>query len=438
MKILFALHGFGPEVTGGTERTVEALAQAMVSAGHQVTILCGSLEVASTERVDEFEHQGLRVLRLHRDDLYFESWWKCYHPGVSATIAAVLARESPDVVHVHHWLRLSSDIVRLARASGAKAVVTLHDYYPFLAQVVRRHDDQGIATPVAAAWMTAVEADEDLALHRRDFGAELAAAGLRLVPSRAHADGLRSVATQDLGELAVSPPPLLSLPQRRPDSATPRGTSLLTWGSIYPDKGLETLLDAMRAAGGRWSLQVLGDAHDPDYRRELMNFAAGLEVEFTGAFDTAALTAAAATADYAVLPTLCLESYGLVVDEALALGLPMIASDVPAYREHADDAATAFFPPGDAASLTMMLLDPDALASLQVPAVPAVADPGAAAAELLSRYAALAPPEPYRADADGERARARGLFRRAERRLWSALNAPGDQVNRPPDEFLRS
>jgi glycosyltransferase involved in cell wall biosynthesis len=435
MKILFALHGFPPEVTGGTERTVEALAQAMVAAGHEVTILCGSLGVGPTDRVDELDHQGLRILRLHRDDLYFESWWKCYHPGVSATIAEVLAQVAPDVVHVHHWLRLSSDIVRLARAAGAKTVVTMHDYYPVLAQVVRRHDDEGIAAPAESSWMTSAEAAEDFALHRRDFEAEIAAAHLVLAPSQAHADGVQTLAGADFGAIGVTAPPMLDLPQRLAVDPKPAGSRLLTWGSLYPDKGLETLLDAMRAADGDWSLRVMGDAHDPEYRRELMNFAAGLEIEFTGSFETADLSTA--EADYAVLPTLCLESYGLVVDEAQALGLPMIMSDVPAYREHSQEASTAFFPPGDAATLTMMLLDPAALVSLQRPTPPAVPNAAEAAADLLGRYEGLDTSPPYVPDLAVERARARALFRRAERRLWSALNAPGDQVPLPPDEFLQ-
>lgn len=436
MKILFALHGFPPEVKGGTERTVEALALAMVAAGHEVTILCGSLEVGPTDRVDEYEHHGLRVLRLHRDDLYFESWWKCYHPGLSATIANVLARVAPDVVHVHHWLRLSSDIVRLARVAGARAVLTAHDYFPVLGQMVRRHDDETIEAPAGSSWMTDVEVEEEFALHRRDFADEFRAAHLRLAPSQAHADGLRAVAGSEFGAIEPTAPPLLALPQRLASAPQAGGSRLLTWGSLYPDKGLETLMDAMRAAGGDWSLRVMGEAHDPDYRRELMNFSTGLEIEFTGSFETAELSAV--EADYAVLPSLCLESYGLIVDEAQALGLPMIASDVPAYREHSQESASIFFSPGDAASLTMILLDPDALAKLEQPSAPAVWDATAAAADLLTRYESVdQSASPFVPDVALERARGRAMFRRAERRLWSALNASGGEVNPPPDQFLQ-
>ena len=444
MKILFVLHGFPPHSTGGTERTVEALALAMIEAGHEVSILAGSLEVGPTDQVDECEHRGMQVLRVHRDDLYFESWWKSYHPGVSATVADVLERVNPDVVHVHHWLRLTSDVVRLARAAGIKAVVTLHDYYPATAQHTRLHDDTSIEVPAGSAWMTEQEAGEDFELHRRDFRAELGAADLILAPSEAHAAGIRDAVGEDLGTIVVSAPPMLAMPPPMTAAPVPGGSRLLTWGGLYPEKGLETLLDAMRAAGGDWSLRVMGMAHDPDYQRELTNFSAGLEVEFTGPFEAADL--ATVEADYAVLPTLCLESYGLVVDEAQALGLPMIVSDVPAYREHSPADATVFFPPGDAASLTMILLDPDALAKLQRPSSPSVWDAAGCAADLLGRYEAIDARPAYSPDTELERSRARALFRRAERRLWSALNVarnwrergPGDDsVPLPPDDFLQ-
>jgi len=436
MKILFALHGFPPHAMGGTERTAEALALAMVAAGHEVTVVCGSIEVGPTAQVDEDDHRGLRVFRLHRDDLYFESWWKCYHPGVSATVADVLARVEPDVVHVHHWLRLTSDIVRLARAAGAKTVVTLHDYYAVSAQATRLHDEESIEVPAGSSWMTAQETAEDFELYRRDLQAELSAAHLVLAPSQAHADEMQVAVGDDVGPIVVSAPPMLQMPSPLAAEPVPGGSRLLTWGSLYPEKGLETLLDAMRAAGGDWSLRVMGTAHDPEYHRELMNFAAGLKVEFTGDFETADL--AAAEADYAVLPTLCRESYGLVMDEAQALGLPMIASDVPAYREHSQADATFFFPPGDAASLTMALLDPGAMAKLQRPRLPAALDAAASAADLLQRYEAIDKGAPYRPDVQLERGRARALFRRAERRLWSALNAAdGAAVPLPPDDFLQ-
>ena len=425
-------HGFPPELTGGTERTVEALALALQGLGHDVVVVCGSLQVGSVDRVDEFEHRGLRVLRLHRDDLYFESWFKTYHPGVSRTVQRLLRDEQPDVVHVHHWLRLTSDLARLARASGARVVVTLHDYFPLLARVARRFDESEIAVPPPARWMSELEAREDFDLFRRDLFDELRAAHVLSAPSRAHADGVTAVSLGELGEIVTSPSPLLDVPPRLECRPQPGGHHLVTWGSIYPEKGLEVVLDAMRVAGGELSLQVFGEAHDADYQTRIEERAAGLNVTFRGPYRWADF--GGISADYAVLPSLCQESYGLVVDEAQALGLPMVASDLPAYREHCQPAASAFATPGDVTAWARVLADPDARARLVRPSPPVLPSAVDAATDLLRSYSGVDHGS-WRPDVDLERARALQLFRRAERRLYSALNGP--ELVLPPDEFLR-
>ena len=433
MKILFTVHGFPPEMTGGTERTVEALALAMQGLGHEVVVVCGSLQVGSVDRVDAFEHRGIRVLRLHRDDLYFESWFKVYHPGVSRTVQRLLRDEQPDVVHVHHWLRLTSDLARLARIGGARVVVSLHDYFPQLARVARRFDESQVSAPPPARWMTELEAREDFGLFQRDLFDELRSAHVLLAPSRAHADGVAAVSLGDLGEINPSPPPLLDVPPRLDRGGQTGGPHLLTWGSIYPEKGLEVLLDAMRATGGDLSLQIFGEAHDPGYQTQLEQRAADLNVTFRGPYRWEDF--GEVTADYAVLPSLCQESYGLVVDEAQALGLPMVASDLPAYREHCQAAASVFVTPGDVPAWAGVLGDGEMLAGLALPSPAALPTALDAATDLLRSYSGV-DDGTWRPDADLERDRGLQLFRRAERRLYSALN--GAEVVLPPDEFLET
>jgi glycosyltransferase involved in cell wall biosynthesis len=431
VNILLALHAFPPECSGGTERTVEALARAMQDAGHRVTIAAGSLEQASTARVDRRAHGGLDVRVLHRDDLWFERWEKAWSPGLSQTFAALLAELAPDVVHVHHWIRLTSDLVRCARAAGCVAAVTMHDYFTSRASPVRRADRDTAAPPDVPAWMGAGEADEAFAFHRRDFFDEVRAADLRFAPSQAHADGLRATLPGDPGAIAVTPPPLLRRPARaRAPAAFAR--KLVTWGTLYPEKGLDTVLEALRAAGLGWQLEVFGEAHEPGYREALRARAQGLPVRWRGAFQTEDLETI--DADLAVLPSLCHESYGLTMDEALCLGLPVIASDLPSYRERAPAASCAFFPAGDAHALAALLGDARALRALQRPQPPPPWTAAQAAAQLLAEYerARAAPRKPYAPEVS-DRERARAVFRRAERRFWSMLQQP--DVVPPPDGF---
>ncbi|MEO0480530.1 MAG: glycosyltransferase [Planctomycetota bacterium] len=437
MKIWQVLHGFPPELSGGTERTVEALARAMQGRGHDLRVVCGSIAPGDALEPLHSEFEGLSITRLGREDLDFESWEKAYSPRVSDGFRALIRSERPDVVHVHHWIRLSTDLCRIAKAEGVPVVaVHLHDYWTQQASPVRRADTTVPTPPAAPPWMNSAERREAFALHRRDLTCEVRAADLRFAPCRAHADGVQEFAERDLGPIEVSNPALLDVPARRPTRTGPR-RKLLFFGSVYPEKGLITVLEAMHIAEERYSLIVLGAAHDEAYRARLEGLSQGLDVRFAGAFSTGDLQSV--EADLMVLPSLCHESYGLVLDEARALGFPVLASDLPSLREHADPNATRWFEPGSAKSLAALLNDPDDLDSMSEPVQPELVSAAESADALLERYEAARRGEIDRAADDGvaeldDHTRLRAMFRRAERRLWSSLQ--NGQPTPPPDEFL--
>ncbi len=439
MRILQVLHGFPPETTGGTERAVEAWSRAMQDRGHEVTVLAGSLRPGPDGPPAPEDHDGLPVLRLHRSDLFHESWWKAWSPLGSARLGAVLDELRPDVVHVHHWLRLSSDPLRQARARGIATAVTLHDHFAVLAAPVRGLDLIGPQPPPFWFPLGDAERREAFAFFRRDLLAEVGAAQCRFVPCAAHADSLRELGLGPCGDSLVPlPPPLLAMPARAPRPAPAPVLRLLCWGSLYPDKGLQIVLRALREARpAALELRVLGEAHDPAFRQELQRLADGLPVRFDGAFGTADLAAAAAQADLAVLPTLCHESYGLVLDEAQGLGLPVLFADVPAYRSRVPDGCGLAYAPADAAGLAALLARPERLRALLPPPPPMLPDAAASAAVLLEHYQRARRgeghgPLPGVTVTDAERA-AR-WFRWAERAWWSALQRQPYAV--PPADLL--
>ena len=89
--------------------------------------------------------------------------------------------------------------------------------------------DDEVVTPEPSRWMSQLEAEEEFALHRRDFADELRAAHVRLAPSRAHAAALAAAARTgpgeigDLGDIGVAYPPLLNVPERLASAPVPGG-----------------------------------------------------------------------------------------------------------------------------------------------------------------------------------------------------------------------
>ncbi len=114
---------------------------------------------------------------------------------------------------------------------------------------------------------------------------------------------------------------------------TPGGTRLLCVAAVAPHKGHDTLLTALATVEHLpWQCTFVGSlARDPDFVASLRRQAATAQLadrlSFAGVRTGADLDAAYAGADVLLLASPA-ETYGMVVTEALARGLPVIATAV--------------------------------------------------------------------------------------------------------------
>ncbi|HMS17311.1 MAG TPA: glycosyltransferase, partial [Planctomycetota bacterium] len=133
MKILMIAHGFPPECSGGTEFYVLRLCQELRERGNTVTVLSGSHAAAPPGTwkpiMDRSEHDGFPIYRVHRTGLYVDNWERSLAPEVEECLQTVLAAERPDLVHVHHWIRLTRTLIETCHRAGIPAVCTLHDLW---------------------------------------------------------------------------------------------------------------------------------------------------------------------------------------------------------------------------------------------------------------------------------------------------------------------
>jgi len=140
------------------------------------------------------------------------------------------------------------------------------------------------------------------------------------------------------------------------ESATPGATGhrLLCVASVTPRKGQDLLVAALEEDLGdlRWDCTFVGALVKP-----VPHTSTG--IHFAGPRASAALDDAYANADLFVLPSRA-ETYGMVVTEALARGLPVVATDVGGVSEAlglAPDGTRPglLIPPDDRAALAAAL-----------------------------------------------------------------------------------
>ncbi|MEU4446446.1 glycosyltransferase family 4 protein [Actinosynnema sp. NPDC050801] len=113
-----------------------------------------------------------------------------------------------------------------------------------------------------------------------------------------------------------------------PATGTDGASRLLCVASVTPRKGHDVLVEALaEVADLPWTCAFVGPVRWPV--GELVDrHGLGDRIELTGPLGGEALARAYATADLFVLPSRA-ETYGMVVTEALARGVPVLASSVP-------------------------------------------------------------------------------------------------------------
>lgn len=412
MRLALVTQHYPPHFEGGTETVVRAQAAAFAALGHAVTVVAGSDRPHAGRDVEEARVDGLAVRLLPRlasepYDLALE------RPRLRALVQDAVAES--DLVHLHHWSTLDARLVRTL-APERPVAVTLHDLFVTCPRFFRSPEhgvarcgegaDLGPCAPCAGPdlpGLAPAALARALAERAAGYAAELAAAALVVAPSASHLARVRAHVPLPEGRTAIVPHGLARDFARAGESLPFGLQGTLRVGFLGHRARLKGVLDLVEALAGlepgpraRVELVLLGDAVEPGIDERLRALAAGrLRLAFAGPYaldDLPARVRESGGLHLVAQPSRAYESYGLVVDEALALGLPAWVSDRGAPRERVGQAGLvlpAADPAAWRAAFARLLADPSLLARQRsaLPArVPRARD---AAAELARRFGAL-------------------------------------------------
>jgi GT2 family glycosyltransferase len=423
-RVLHVVHGWPPWSHAGTELYAAWLVRRQ--AEHREVTVFGRIADPARARLGigdalELVDGGARVRLLVRnfDERDPRSRNALASRPVERDFARLLAEVRPQLVHVHHLAGHAASLPAMARRRGIPLLYQVQDWWTPCARANLCDSARRLCSgpapgkcaaclpltglPPAPAWNRLLYRYRAAATRRALRGAAAYVMGSRFI----HDSYLRLGLLRPGDPVHVLPYGIeLVPPARRPDGpGRPPGGPLRCGviGSILPHKGIHVAVAAFRGIDPRSArLTVWGDpAIDPGYARELAALGArrggqagdaavpgpgDSAVTLAGPFEEACKAAVFAELDVLIVPSLGLESFGLVAREALHHGVPVIASRRGALPELFPDAgphlapgggegAGALFEPGDAADLRRwidrLIADPEVLESWrrQVPPV---------------------------------------------------------------------
>ena len=353
MKNLFINTLYTPNLIGGIERAVQLLVESLAKEGHKIVVV----STAPERGVRTATLNGVKVYYVGLKNFYWpfderENYQALkplahvldtYNPWMVREVTRILDEERPDLVHTNGLGGFSVLAWRRVEQRRLPLVHTLHDHY--------------LLCPRSTMFRKGRNCDKQCAecrlysLPRRRLSQRVdAVVGVSRYILERHLELGYFTATPEkrvIPNAYRAEPASLSAERQSP----PVRFGYL--GMLHPVKGIEKLLEAVgRLQEGAWSLSVAGRGRTA-YERDLRARYKTLGVEFLGHVDPENFFP---EIDVLVIPSLVRESFGRVIIESYAHGVPVIGANRGGISELVEEGRTGFlFDPDHAGDLAARL-----------------------------------------------------------------------------------
>jgi glycosyltransferase involved in cell wall biosynthesis len=400
LKILYLVHQFPPQHTGGTENYTYGIASAFREANHSVNILCGEdiqLEGSykNTIKIVDEVYKGLPVrklsfnFRLARDP-YFALYLD--NPRIVDAVINYASIIRPDIIHITSCVYLSAGILKVGRHLGIPTLLTLTDYWfvcprvTLLTSTMELCDGQqegltcarcmfgetrtvsalekinlrwprAVVTKVLSVYSRRIANSSNFiyAVNRRNsiLPKLLNEAKWVISPSRFMCDWF--LRHKVINESLLHYQPHGHLTQQAASGARKTPSNLLRFGYIGQigiHKGIHILIKAFRELKSKLkaSLNIYGKIDVvSDYGKELFALAGNdPQIFFHGPFDNQDVGRVLSNIDVMVIPSLWYENAPVTIAEAFAARTPVIATNLGGMAEAIHDGIDGYlFERGD-------------------------------------------------------------------------------------------
>ena len=383
MRIVLVTHFFPPRHNAGTENYTLGVARALVTRGHTVSVVCANdwsdgaayWNGVIEERVDD----GFPVHRVNLNWTKASDANRVLYDSQPAEewFAGVLSEAPPDIVHVTSAATLGVGVLRAARRSGARLILTLMDFWFLCARTLLVRGRGQLCDGRTSAWdcqrclLESSHVFQRLEPWMPPPSDRLLWGTVAKLPALSRLRGARGMAL-DMSDRKSSMKEALGLPdvvishsrfvqqvfaaselsdriRHIPnghdlswlDGYSGKAASAVTrvgyMGQVVEAKGIHTLVAAFQRSERRGlaTLDIWGDLRkDPSYADRLRSATAGSDdIVLRGRFEHDDLAAVLTDVDVLVVPSSWYENSPLVIQEAFATRTPVIATDLGGMAE---------------------------------------------------------------------------------------------------------
>jgi glycosyltransferase involved in cell wall biosynthesis/GT2 family glycosyltransferase len=372
LSVLHVVHGWPPFAYGGTEHYARTLALDQVNR-HRVAVFAriADRDRATGQRLAFFDH-GVRVrFVVNNFDRRNPIARNALKDGVfEKELARFLEQTRPDLVHIHHLSGFCASLASVVAQRRIPIIFQLQDWWTLCARANLWHSDDvlcpGPSASRCAACMPMTGLRPRGALNRmlhltrrRYLAGQLQRASAYIMGSRAVLDWHRragvlnpraTVHVLDYGVPGIS----RERDRQAPPGGHRRPITFGFIGALMPHKGPLVAAEAFRGVDpSKARLDIWGDPDaQPENSARLAAAAQSGPITLKGRFEEDEKGTVLTSLDVLIVPSVGLESFCIVAREAMAAGVPVLASRLGALEEVGlDEGYGATFTPGDASEL---------------------------------------------------------------------------------------